>query len=616
MPRWPRGLVRALRAGHVVPFAGAGVSMAVQRLDRQGQPERLFPSWKELLEKAAAQLCDENRLPEAALVRALLGVKPPRFLQAAEEARSGLKGAWSRLMRSEFGPGDDGVVQESRDLARAVWALANSVVITTNYDNVLQWTCPDPENLQRCVIEAATLQTEILLGDVSRPTIWYLHGHVDEVEDLIITPGGYSDLYDADRDGQPRYAAALQTLRACLAARVFLFIGFSMHDEHFSAQLVLLNRMFKGAMGPHFMLVQESELDAFRSRLANLPLQLIPVEDFGLPMVRALQELAQEKRVTHRPPGKQCRLAIVLSGDLAYTMDILFGFRMELDRALAEDAPRGFELVVRVAPREGPGTSAQVDAQWAEIAQFLRDRSRGREFDYCVGIGTQASMMLYAQLKDGLRRGAKERLIFLGVTDPVAAGLVNSVARRNEEWNVAGVGYGDAPEALAAQVNALFPQLPLIFVYNKHFPQDLTVAQRLSVHRLVREGRLRLLEVDGYPNAQDLSDSEAVYFSWYTLESMLERGESLTVFANRRLVATTVQNVRENQLALAAVTVDDQEIGKLGARILIDHEIRRKPLGHVEVPAPSYRYWLNLTTASTLRVTFSDEIKLNAAAIF
>jgi hypothetical protein len=81
----PRSLQDKLRAGTVVPFVGAGVSMNV--LDRvSGTP--LFPSWRQLLEGAADRLEQETKSDDANLVRFLLKAHPPDFFYAAGRART------------------------------------------------------------------------------------------------------------------------------------------------------------------------------------------------------------------------------------------------------------------------------------------------------------------------------------------------------------------------------------------------------------------------------------------------------------------------------------------------------------------------------------------------
>ncbi|HEY8097327.1 MAG TPA: hypothetical protein VIE65_14700, partial [Methylobacter sp.] len=77
----PQQLEESLKQGKVIPFIGAGVSMAV--LDQSGV--MLFPSWNALLMAAAEQLKDAIKPDDAALIGSL--VNKNRLLDAAKEAQ-------------------------------------------------------------------------------------------------------------------------------------------------------------------------------------------------------------------------------------------------------------------------------------------------------------------------------------------------------------------------------------------------------------------------------------------------------------------------------------------------------------------------------------------------
>ena len=68
--------IQQLRQGHVVPFVGSGVSLAVQ-----ANGKSVFPSWKDLLLGMADAVDDED---DAAIIRT--HCKKRRWYKAAEEA--------------------------------------------------------------------------------------------------------------------------------------------------------------------------------------------------------------------------------------------------------------------------------------------------------------------------------------------------------------------------------------------------------------------------------------------------------------------------------------------------------------------------------------------------
>ena len=131
----PRTLEEHLRDGKIVPFVGAGVSMAVRNKETDAP---LFPSWKQLLERAAQRLEEEQKKAESQVVRGLLAITKPDYLDAARRARDGLGGAvWVEFLKEQLDPPWECVNDESLSLARAVWKLGSQLVITTNYDRVL-----------------------------------------------------------------------------------------------------------------------------------------------------------------------------------------------------------------------------------------------------------------------------------------------------------------------------------------------------------------------------------------------------------------------------------------------------------------------------------------------
>ncbi|AUX32264.1 MULTISPECIES: SIR2 family protein [Sorangium] len=297
---FPRSLVEALGRKQLVPFVGAGVAMAVRRAS---DGSSLFPSWPALLSAAAARLEEEGRNKDAALVSALLALDAPRLLEAAQEAKRALGPTWSRFLVEQLSPDAKDVLPASLELARLVWGLGSQLVITTNYDAVLRWACPDPGNLREWNIETPSGLVELLQGAIQRPTVWHLHGTIHHVDDIILTPDGYTTLYPQSPTVEVRYRAALESLRTQMAGRTLLFVGVSLEDRVFGDQLRWVAQAFRGAAGPHFALVRREDRKAFERRAAELPVEMVEFEAFGEPLhaqLRALAAAAPEGRLGPR----------------------------------------------------------------------------------------------------------------------------------------------------------------------------------------------------------------------------------------------------------------------------------------------------------------------------
>lgn len=282
----PQSLQDRLRHGQVVPFVGAGVSMSVR--DRISQ-QPAFPSWRQLLNAAADRLDKENKKADADLVRSLLNVNPPDFLEAASRARKGLGGVWYEFLKEQIDVDFERIDLASLEHARRIWRLGSKLVITTNYDEVLRWACPHP-NLQSWDIVAPVEQAFLLRGELKRPVIWHLHGHITNASELILSRDAYHLLYPETNPGERKghYEAALTTLQHQLAAKSLLFIGFSLDDEHIGLQLKNVHELYSGA-GTHYALVREGEAE--RVRNLNVGVEPITFSHFDGPLLALLKEL-------------------------------------------------------------------------------------------------------------------------------------------------------------------------------------------------------------------------------------------------------------------------------------------------------------------------------------
>lgn len=275
-------LADRLRERKVIPFVGAGVSRAVD--GASGGPA--FPSWKELLLEAAREA--EPR--HAELIRAFLDLPAPRYHDAAGEARRQLGDLrWYAFLRRRLGLGRDGVDPATLELARLVWALGSRLVVTTNCDHVLRWSCPssDPAVWR---IESAFNQGRALYDGVHDYTLWYLHGDIAEPEQVIFTLDDYRLLYPGPAVEKSGYPAALKTLHTYLLTHTFVFVGFSMDDVYVAGQLREIDESFSNLGGPHYVIARPDERARIESRAASL--RVIEIEDFGPPLLALLREMA------------------------------------------------------------------------------------------------------------------------------------------------------------------------------------------------------------------------------------------------------------------------------------------------------------------------------------
>lgn len=300
----PETLRQRLREGKVIPFVGAGVSMSVRERDG-GEP--LFPSWREMLERAAGRLEGDGDEVRAGLVRSFLSLKPPKYLEAAQYAREGMGASdWYGFLREQLAKSHESVGPESLELAKAVWNLGSKLVITTNFDRVMHWASPEPGGPASWDIDAPAELAELLRRGLSSPTVWHLHGQIHNATKIILTPGSFSLLYTGGKEGESEspYRAALQTLRALLVSHSFLFIGFSLDDVFFRRQLDDVNQIYAGAGGPHYVLMREADIALGLTDEKSVKAVTFP--EFGEPLLGLVRELgaaaAREETRAAAPP--------------------------------------------------------------------------------------------------------------------------------------------------------------------------------------------------------------------------------------------------------------------------------------------------------------------------
>jgi hypothetical protein len=290
----PQSFQDRLRQNKVLPFVGAGLSKGIESLN--GDP--LFPTWAELLAKAGERLAAENKPRDAQLVEAL--VAKGDLNEAARRAREGLGAAhWYDFLKAVFDRTADEADPNSLGLNRLIWTLGSNLVITTNYDRALQWACPERSDFRVWDIEAKVEQVAAIReGNVRRPTVWHLHGQIDNAANMVLTPDGYSRLYGSDTT-ETVYRAGLESLRTVLKSHSLLFVGFSLRDARFLAELTRLDTTYEGAASQHYILLPRAEAEREDVRLARV--EVIAFEDMGhfADLVTAMAIQAQQSSPTY-----------------------------------------------------------------------------------------------------------------------------------------------------------------------------------------------------------------------------------------------------------------------------------------------------------------------------
>lgn len=287
---FPNALLQAMREGQVIPFIGSGVPGAIVRTKSK---QTLFPALKELVARAARRMTLAGKSAQAQAILALYDVDgPAEVIKAAEHARNALPTeVWTELLQEHFDPDLSKATSASLVLPQTLWGLDSTLMVTDNYDRVLEWACQETLGIGAKVANIVPPEQlgELLRHRVKRPTVWHLFGSIFDRTTLILRADGPDLLFPAGIDRRFLFEQALITLRSLLAQQTFLFIG-----HGFVRTNSWLDTIFKDAAGPHFAFVSSRELKLARIRFAHLPVEFISCST-AKSLVTLIQQLAEHR---------------------------------------------------------------------------------------------------------------------------------------------------------------------------------------------------------------------------------------------------------------------------------------------------------------------------------
>ena len=132
---------------------------------------------------ASSEVAQSWEPKQAAMVRGHCELD--ELYNAAQRAAKHLGPAlFHDAMREMFRIGRPGDVDLS--LPQAIWTLQPRLVVTTNFDSVLQWACPAATLVLNN--QPAELADVFTRPNEAEPWIWHLHGHIDRADTLILAP--------------------------------------------------------------------------------------------------------------------------------------------------------------------------------------------------------------------------------------------------------------------------------------------------------------------------------------------------------------------------------------------------------------------------------------------
>lgn len=278
----PPELVQAKRSGVLAPFVGAGLSMGK---DVTGG----FPEWRQIPGLLISNVPETRWLDpgdKTAMHRSFYrevsghpGKEEPRPMKLAamlgklDEVKTKLNRDYHGALRTIFGPKN----ASPGAAHRAVLALDPRVVLTTNYDRLIEKTNEAPPS--REVYTWKDSKDALLRINSGDKVLLKVHGSVHQTETVILTGSEYADLR--------RNITYQKVIEHLLNTHTLLFLGYGMSDPD-DLDIVIGNHAeaLGHAASRHFALLRESsppdqsEVDRRETLLDKYNIEVIPFQKY------------------------------------------------------------------------------------------------------------------------------------------------------------------------------------------------------------------------------------------------------------------------------------------------------------------------------------------------
>lgn len=223
IPEVPNELIIAAKAGRLVPFIGAGVSMLAG-----------CPSWNDLANMSLKTFIKYGSFNLSRLEQ--IKHLPPRVKLSI--AKSLQKEGEMIDFNKFFAEGNNDAQKLGEELYSHLSDLSETFV-TTNYDRWLDTkrktqTAPlnqDVDSSQSLPLQARRIiyKKEDLTPELSPNTVIHLHGSLEDQEQMVLTTQDYVSHYANDR-GKNNENRVLTFLEFLFSERNVLFIGYGLEE--------------------------------------------------------------------------------------------------------------------------------------------------------------------------------------------------------------------------------------------------------------------------------------------------------------------------------------------------------------------------------------------------
>ncbi|MBF0497892.1 MAG: hypothetical protein HQK57_04065 [Deltaproteobacteria bacterium] len=281
-----------------------------------------------------------------------------------------------------------------------------------------------------------------------------------------------------------------------------------------------------------------------------------------------------------------CRIALVLSETSYYISSMESGFKEGMvHQGLIEEKNVSYLRVV--LPRI---ENEKIDK---EILRKLNET----KIDLIVSFGTDAGLFMARSMNDG-----QIPLLFAGMTDPVGAGLLESMEAPPKN-HVTGISYTIPPQMLFKFIHELLPSVSEVVFLCFPYPADMayrsflekSISKQFVVHYAELSDQLVI-------PSKYLKQGRAV-LGWYGLYR--HQKELSEKYPGTRFIGTNISQLEKG--ALATLSPNDTAMGAETAKMAADIILRRRNINEIRPQIPfRYMIGINLPKAGQLNLAIPE----------
>lgn len=271
-PIFNTDLVSDIALRKVVVFVGAGAS-------KWAKPHsgNSFKDWESFLKHAAQST--PRRIQRIIVER----LKAKDYLIASEILKTHLEDRWVKILEEEFQQ-----AAEASRLHRAIISLGQRIVVTTNFDKLIETAWNEAKITHYPKVITKIDQQVFKLFRDNESYLIKIHGSIDEPGSIVFDKTSFQKGAFSNRF----YQDLIQTL---LLTHTFLFIGFSMDDPAVSL-LVESHAHRYSDTRPHYAFVSgkpQSEIDSISKSIRRLFVLRYPPNNGHAALADQIEELGR-----------------------------------------------------------------------------------------------------------------------------------------------------------------------------------------------------------------------------------------------------------------------------------------------------------------------------------